>query len=60
MIICDYCDEGNVQHDGWHDYPDPYLGEGYRVPCAIWPPRIADTEPIEGYCEVCRGPCQGH
>jgi len=37
---CDYCDEGNVAVEGWHDYPDPEdLESGYRVPCSNVPPK---------------------
>ncbi len=36
---CDWCEEGNVAVDGWHDYPPEVFGdEGYRVPCAVNPP----------------------
>lgn len=44
ITYCDYCSEGNVAVDGWHDYPDPDLGGGYRVPCAINPPKGVFSE----------------
>lgn len=60
MILCDECDLGNRQRDGWHYLNDPVLGGDYRVPCSLYPPVIDDTEPLEAYCTVCKGPCQGH
>jgi len=38
-MMCDYCDEGNVAVEGWHNYPGvEEFGEAYRVPCPkeVW------------------------
>jgi len=32
---CDYCDEGNIPIDGWHEIEDPEGIEGIqRIPCS--------------------------
>lgn len=47
VIVCDYCDDGNIAVKGWHEYPvwaGWPLEDRYRVPCAISPPQVETVE----------------